>query len=78
MKKLKLWLVDKILPIWARAELTRQIEALQKKVHEQEVKIRELNAYADGLEMGLRCQRRIVINNQTERIKHECDEQKLN
>lgn len=66
MKAFKLWLVNKILPVWAKAELLRQIEDLQKKVREQEVKIRELNAYADGLEMGLRSQRRIVINNRAE------------
>lgn len=66
MKAFKLWLVNKILPVWAKAELLRQIDDLQKKVREQEVKIRELNAYADGLEMGLRSQRRIVINNRTE------------
>ena len=62
MKAFKLWLVDKILPVWAKAELMRQIKALE----EQEIKIRELNAYADGLEMGLRSQRRIVINNRAE------------
>ena len=77
MRAFKLWLVNKILPIWAKAELMRQIEALEKKVREQEVKIRELNAYADGLEMGLRCQRRIVINNRTERMKNEHGEQKI-
>lgn len=71
MKAFKLWLVNKILPIWAKAELMRQIQDLQKKVREQEVKIRELNAYADGLEMGLRSQRRIVINNRPERMKNE-------
>lgn len=77
MKAFKLWLVNKILPIWAKAELLRQIEDLQKKVREQDTKIRELNAYADGLEMGLRCQRRIVINNRTEKVKHEQNEQKI-
>ena len=66
MKAFKLWLVDKILPVWAKAELMRQIKALEEKVREQEIKIRELNAYADGLEMGLRSQRRIVINNRAE------------
>lgn len=66
MKRIKLWLVDKILPVWAKAELVSQIRSLEKKVREQEVKIRELNAYADGLEMGMRCQRRIVINNRAE------------
>lgn len=66
MKKLKLWLVDKILPIWAKAELLRQIAQQQEIIRQQEIRIRELNAYADGLEMGLRSMRRIVINNRTE------------
>lgn len=66
MKRLKLWLINQILPVWAKAELLQQIADLQKKVLEQEMKIRELNAYATGLEMGLRAQRKIIVNNRTE------------
>lgn len=66
MKRLKLWLINQILPVWAKAELLQQIADLQKKVLEQEMKIRELNAYATGLEMGLRSQRKIIVNNRTE------------
>lgn len=66
MKKLKLWLINKILPVWAKAELLRHIADLEKKVLDQEMKIRELNAYATGLEMGLRSQRKIIVNNRTE------------
>lgn len=66
MKKLKRWLIDQILPVWAKAELLQQIRVLEEKVREQEIRIRELNAYATGLEMGLRSQRKIIINNRTE------------
>lgn len=66
MTRLKLWLINQILPVWAKAELLQQIADLQKKVRDQEMKIRELNAYATGLEMGLRSQRKIIVNNRAE------------
>lgn len=71
MKRIKLWLINKILPVWARAELLSQIERLTEKVREQEIEIKQLNAYADGLEAGLRIQRRIVINNHLTTVKPE-------
>lgn len=66
MKRLNRWLIEQVLPVWAKAELLRQIADLEEKVLDQEMRIRELNAYATGLEMGLRSQRKIIINNRTE------------
>lgn len=63
IKRLKRWLIEQILPIWAREELMKENERLQEKNREQEVHIKQLNAYIDGLEYGIRNQRRIVINN---------------
>lgn len=63
MKKIKLWLINKALPVWAKAELLKEIERLRKVNYEQEIHIKQLDAYIDGLEYGLRNQRRIVINN---------------
>lgn len=64
IRKFRLWLADKVLPIWAKAELLKEVDRLQKVIHEQEIHIKQLNAYIEGLEYGIRNQRRIVINNQ--------------
>ncbi len=63
MKRFKQWLIERILPVWARTELQKEISRLQKANQEQEIHIKQLNAYIDGLEYGIRTQRRIVINN---------------
>lgn len=62
MKRIKLWLIEKILPIWAREELLKENKQLREKLQEQETHIKQLNAYIDGLETGIKAQRRIVIN----------------
>lgn len=63
MSKVKRWLIEKILPIWAKKDLLKEIDRLQQVNREQEIHIKQLDAYIDGLEYGVRNQRRIVINN---------------
>lgn len=63
MRKIKRWLIEKILPIWAKKDLLKEVDRLQQVNHEQEIHIKQLDAYIDGLEYGIRNQRRIVINN---------------
>ena len=63
MSKVKRWLIEKILPIWAKKDLLKEIDRLQQVNREQEIHIKQLDAYIDGLEYGIRNQRRIVINN---------------
>lgn len=63
MRKIKRWLIEKILPVWAKEDLWKEIDRLQQINHEQETHIKQLDAYIDGLEYGIRNQRRIVINN---------------
>ena len=63
MNKAKRWLIEKVLPVWAKKDLLKEIERLQQVNHEQEIHIGQLDAYIDGLEYGIRNQRRIVINN---------------
>ena len=62
MKKLKRWLIDRILPVWAREELLRQIRDLEYENERlrQVVALRDM--YIDGLLAGAKAQRRIVIN----------------
>lgn len=62
MRMIKQRLIEKILPVWARSELQKEIERLRKQNQEKEAHIRQLDAYIDGLEYGIRNQRRIVIN----------------
>ena len=61
MRKLKIWLLERFLPAWAKDSVYRENTALLAKIAEQKQEIQELNAYIDGLEAGLRSMRRIVI-----------------
>lgn len=63
MKKFKRWLIDHFLPVYLREELLEENKRLLAKIQEQAIHIKQLNAYIDGLEYGIRNQRRIVINN---------------
>jgi hypothetical protein len=40
-----------------------EIARLQREIIRKDAEIARLNAYIDGLEVGMRAQRRIVINN---------------
>lgn len=63
IKRLKRWLIERILPVWARSELMAEIEKLKAKNQQLIAECDRLCAYIDGLENGIRSQRRIVINN---------------
>ena len=62
MRKLKHWLINKILPIWAKQELLSENQQLRNKITELQMKLREQAGYIEGLEAGLRSQRKIIIN----------------
>ena len=62
MRKFKHWLINKILPIWAKQELLRENQHLLNKIAELQAKLNEQAASIDGLEAGIRSQRKIVIN----------------
>lgn len=66
MRKIKRWLIEELLPVWAKEDLLKEIDRLQQVNREQEIHIKQLDAYIDGLEYGIRNQRRIVINNNGE------------
>lgn len=64
MRRFRTWLLGRFLPAWAKDSVYRENQVLRDKLTEHEQKIRELNAYIDGLEAGLRSMRRIVIQNE--------------
>jgi cell division protein FtsB len=63
IRKIKRWLIERILPVWAREELMAEIERLKESNRQLTAERDRLNAYIEGLETGIRAQRRIVINN---------------
>lgn len=62
MNRLKRWLIERILPVWARAQLLSEIDKQNEQIEKLRLEIMRKNAYIDGLEDGIRSQRRIVIN----------------
>ena len=63
IRKIKRWLIERILPVWAREELLKEIDQLRDKNIMLLAECDRLQSYINGLEAGIRAQRRIVINN---------------
>lgn len=62
MKRFRNWLINRLLPTWARQEREAEIAKLRKEIEQLRAKADRLNAYIDGLEAGVKAQRRIIIN----------------
>lgn len=62
MRKLKHRFIERILPVWARAELLSENESLRKENRQLRDEVERLQSYINGLHAGMRSQRRIVIN----------------
>jgi SMC interacting uncharacterized protein involved in chromosome segregation len=61
MNKLRRWLFGRYFP----AEAKEQIAQLQREIVLKNAEIDNLKAYIDGLQDGIRSQRRVVIQNNT-------------
>ncbi len=62
MKKIRNWIINRVLPIYARESLQAEITRLQKENDQLRARVDRLNAYIDGLDDGIKAQRRIIIN----------------
>jgi len=61
MRRFKDWLFECFLPAWTKASVYEENKVLRERLERQSQEIRELNAYIDGLEAGLRSVRRQVV-----------------
>ena len=59
MRRIRTWLTERYFPAAAKVE----IAALRQNIAELRAENARLNAYIDGMETGIRLQRRITINN---------------
>lgn len=67
MKRIKKWLFNRFLPAYCKDRLMRENEALAEKVREMRQENRELCAYIDGLERGIKAAKKIqIVNNRGE------------
>ena len=69
IKRIKSWRVDRFLPMWAKQTVLADNKHLQQRVAELEAELEEKTAYINGLMVGIKSQRRIVINNTREEKK---------
>ena len=63
IRKFKAWLWETFLPIWAKESRLKANQKLAKQNKALLDELARLNAYVDGLEAGVKAQRRIIINN---------------
>lgn len=64
MSKFKTWLLERFLPAWAKESVYQDNKKLLAQLERQQQELRELHAYIDGLEAGLRALRRVTIRNE--------------
>lgn len=62
IKKFKNWIINRFLPVVAREMLVADNERLKEELHQAYEQIDRLKSYINGLETGIKAQRRIIIN----------------
>lgn len=60
MKLFRKWIISQA-PVWAKEFLQSEIEKLRRENERLKEENKTLNVYIEGLENGIRAQRRIVI-----------------
>ena len=61
---MKKWLIEGFLPMWAKQSVLEDNRQLTKAVRALRSENRELKAYLEGLERGIRAGKRVQIYNQ--------------
>ena len=63
MKRLRKWLIERFFPAVAKETIAR----LEQEVARKDAELASLNSYIDGMEFGMRAQRRLIINNEVKK-----------
>lgn len=71
MRRLKNWLYNHFLPMWAKETVLKENRELLRRNEDLQKKLEIQNAYIAGLETGTRALRRIVVNNNNGRLGSE-------
>lgn len=61
MKRIKRWLVEKYLPVYAREALLEDNAKLHQEVEALTAEVARQQSYIEGMQVAMRGQRRIVI-----------------
>lgn len=61
IKSFRKWLVN-LAPVWARASLQAENEALEDENRRLRAEIDRLNAYIQGMQCSIKAMRKIIIN----------------
>ena len=69
IRKIKKWLIDSFLPMWAKETVLQENRTLHRENAELKNKLEVQGAYIAGIEAGIRALRRIVINNNSGEVK---------
>lgn len=62
MTKIKMWIIEKYLPSYAKESMTEELRSLNLELDDLRRENEHLRAYIAGLERGVRSLKKIVIN----------------
>lgn len=62
MKRIKNWLINRFLPMWAKEVVLQDNRRLLAEVERLRTALEQKEAYISGLQLGIKSQRRIIIN----------------
>ena len=60
---MKKWMIDRFLPMWAKETVLSDNRRLKRQIRLLEQENKEMKAYIQGLENGIRAGKRITIHN---------------
>ncbi len=60
---MKKWLIDGFLPMWAKETVLSENRQLKGRVRQLEQEAKQLEAYIQGMQTGIRAGKRITIHN---------------